>query len=1187
MKLFESGNSCDLAVLTLGVGLFVATGAFAQNQKAQLSGLIADSSGAVVPKAKVEVLNKDTAIVRSTESNSEGYYVMPLLQPGDYSITVKAHGFQTVTRDGVKLEATENGRIDFALRVGATLQSVEVVANVSPLNQENAELKTGISPETLQELPLIVSGGPRNMAAIVTLIPGVTSPTNDSVNAHMNGGLEYEGETILDGVGIDFTEGGNGLFNLATDFPQSPDMISEVKVLTSNYEPQYGNSAAGSVILETKSGTDAFHGAVYEYLRNTALNARQFGVPNRTSDIENEYGFAIGGPVKIPKLRTAKSKPFFFVVWERYGAHGGLTRPTISIPSLQERNGDFSDWKDANGNLIPIYDPATTRMVNGQVVRNQFMGCDGKTPNVICASDPRLQNSLAKQWLQFLPSPNMPGPQNNYLVPKAPLSLYTQRHLLDMRFDEYYGDKDHIYASAYKVKYPAVKFSILPDQLSNDYYCIVCYNWIDRLNWDHTLSPALLNHFAFGYVISRGLDTNIDAPYVNDLPQIPGVPGHPYPPAILFSDGFVSFGNTGGNSNARFVNPSTIVNDLLTWVRGTHTFKFGVEHRRGSSNDRFNYNQAGNFNFARGETGLLGINSGNPIAGFLLEQVDSANTTVYGFGGTQYPRQRVWSGHFGDTWKVNPKLSINYGVRYDVRYPSLEKFNRLSFFDPLASNPGADNRLGALAFAGSGWGAASFGARYPENVFYKGVAPRLGIAYSMTPRTVLRTGYGIFYSDAKYPGWNMGIATDGFDANPVFSSTLGGLQAAFVLSQGFPQNFARPPFTTGSFLNGQNGPTYRPFQGNRLPYSQQWNLTVEHQFTDNFYVSAAYVGNKGTRLYSRTAALNALNPSLLSLGSKLYDQFGPNDTSVDGIAAPYAGWAQQLQACGPSVAQALLPYPQYCGGLIGLNENAGNSTFHSFQLKAEKRTSHGVWLLASYTNSKLITDVDSTQPDSELGLTTGTISPFERQRGKSIAGADVPQTVSVAFVYELPFGKGKRWLANLGGPVDKLVGGWEVTGAFHASSGAPFIFTSSTCNVPAQFRVACLPAVLPGAHPFAQSPGNIDATRPLFNAPAFEQPNDFNFYFGQGPRVSNLRGPSYQNQDLALVKDTQITERIKFELRAEFFNIWNWHVFESQGNVFTTNPTAFTTDVSSPSFGMWNGNVTAPRNIQVAARITF
>jgi hypothetical protein len=570
-----------------------------------------------------------------------------MLQPGNYSITVEASGFQTGTRDGIKLEATQNARIDFILQVGSTKQTVKVVANASPLNQENAELKTGISPETLKELPLIVSGGPRNMGGIITLVPGVTSPTNDSTDAHMNGGVEYEGEVIVDGVALDASSCcGNGPFSLVYDFPQSPDTIGEVKVLTSNYEPQYGNSAAATIILETKSGTDAFHGALYEYLRNTSLNARQFGTDTRPKDIENDYGGSIGGPVRIPGLRSGRSKPFFFINWEKYDQRGALNRPTLSIPTLQERNGDFRDWVDSNGNLIPIYDPATTRIVSGVVVRDQFMGCGGTTANVICPSDPRLQNSLAKQWFQFLPPPNLPGPQNNYKVPKGTPTLYSNRRFLDFRVDEHLGDKDHISVSASWFSYGSTKFSVLPPQLANEGYCKKCYNWIEHLNWNHTFGPALLNHFGFGYMSSWGYQAQVDAQYANQLPQIAGVPGHPYPPAIGFTDGFVSFGGFPAPFQSFNWSANFIVSDMVTWVQGTHTFKFGCEHRRHVDDWKNKSNESGNFFFARGETGLLGINSGSPIASFLLEQVDSANTTVYGFDGVTHPRQHYSIAHF-------------------------------------------------------------------------------------------------------------------------------------------------------------------------------------------------------------------------------------------------------------------------------------------------------------------------------------------------------------------------------------------------------------------------------------------------------------------------------------------------------------------------------------------------------------
>jgi hypothetical protein len=1167
---------------SMAVGFLSAMVVYAQNQAAQVSGQITDPSGAVIPNAAVEILNKDTGVSRQTVSNSEGYYVLPLLQPGNYRIKLTAKGFEAVVHDGVVLAVAQNAKIDFALSLGAASQTVSVNGDASQINQESPQLETGIPPSTLANLPLIVAGGPRNMSGLVTLIPGVSSPTNTPTSAHMNGGLAFEQETILDGVGIAYATGGSGMFNLSTDFPQSPDMIREINVLTGNYAPEYGNSAAASIILETKSGTDQFHGVAFDYLRNTVLNAAQYGSGGvRPPDIENEFGGSIGGPVKIPMIQTAKSKPFFFAIWEGYRSAGNPTRPVVSIPSVKERAGDFSDWTDSNGNLIPIYDPATTAIVNGKVVRQQFMGCNGSTPNVICPTDPRVQNSLAQKWFQFLPTPTSSEALNNYAAPHPPSTIYSNRDTFDSRVDEYYGEKDHFSGSYYRMSYVGGVSTLLPAQLSTEVACDgQCFNTMVRLNEDHIFGPTLLNHFAYG-LTRAGNNTEVFAnqQYASSFPQIPGVPYPKYTARMNFSNGFTPFDGSNGSTGWSNIN---IWNDTVEWSHGAHVFKFGGEYRRIAVNESGGGTPGGAFSFASGETGVAGAASGNPIASFLLGQVDSTSETVYGEGGVYNPRQYVAVLHAGDTWKASPKLSLSYGVRWDLHPPSEEKHNRMSFFDPTGLNTEAGNLPGRLAFAGKQWGTASYGARYPETVVLTDFAPRVGFAYSLDAKTVVRGGYGIFYSDAKYPGWGMGVSTNGFDANPSFSSTLGGLQAATVLSQGLPQNFKTPPFIDSGYLNGQSGPLYRPIDSDHTPYSQQWDLVVERQITSGFFASVGYTGNKGTHLYSYLASPNVLNPGLLSMGSTLNDTFGPNDPSKDGVSAPYSGWASQ-SSCGSSVAQALLPFPQYCGDIHAVNENKGLSEYHSLQVKAEKRATANGYVLASYTFSKMLSNVDSTQPGNEYG---GLFSPYQRWRNWGLATSDIKQAFTTAYVYHLPFGTGKRWL-NTGALTNTILGGWETSGVLHINGAPPFEFRSSACNVPSQFDAQCVPAILPGANPFAQSPHSFNPKLPLFNSAAFEPVSSFNgFYLGQGSRVSNVRAFPYHNEDLAIYKDTAITERVKFELRAEVFNIWNWHTFQSGSN-FGTGTSVFTTDIGSSGFGQWNGGITPPRNIQLAGRLSF
>jgi hypothetical protein len=1162
----------------------------AQSFNASISGTVTDPTGAVVPEAQLTLTAVATAAVAKFTTGTDGLYAFRNLSAGAYELKVSAKGFRDYWQRGIAVSINESVRVDVPLELGAAVQTVEVIANASPLNFENAELKEAITPETLRELPLLVGGAIRSAAAFVILMPGVsTGGGANPFDARINGGLQSGDEAVLDGVTLQQgTKGQSGMVSAYSDYPWSPEAISEVSVLTSNYEPQYGSTTSAVITAITKSGTNEFHGSLYEFHRNTSLNARQFGIPDRPKDIENDFGGNLSGPIKIPWLAwTGRKKTYGFVNYEGFRIRGGATTPIISIPSLKERQGDFSDWLDTEGNLIPIYDPATTRPDPnnpGSFLRDQFMGCDGNTPNVICPTDPRLENSLAKQWLKFLPEPTFPGPLNNYVVPvPIPQGVFADSTLLDVRIDHEVGNSDRIFATVHYRGSTGSSASLLPAQLSTESPFGVNYSFVDRLNWDHTFTPSLLNHFAFGYLDTFVEVTCFDRAYADQLPRIPGAISHDWPPVLDFED-FYPFGCNGEGRDTR---PTFVGNDLLTWVRGKHTLKFGGEVRKSGTNGTGVGSESGFLYFSRLGSGLLGLNSGNAIASLLLEQVDSGSLYLQSVA-SAYPRASTYSLHFGDTWKAASKLSINYGLRWDLAKPTVEKFDNLSFLDPLGPNPGAGGRLGRLAFAGTKWGDASFGRRHPEKIWYRAFAPRLGIAYGLSPKNVVRAGYGIFYTQAFYPGWGGGIAQDGFNADMWFASSDGGMTPAFILSEGFPPipPEQRPPFIDPSFRNGQSL-TYRPFDANRLGYAQQWNLTLEHQFTENFYVSAAYVGNKGTRLASVTAPLNALDPKYLSMGAQLYDEFQPGDTELHGVPIPYDGWIEQMTGCAPSVAQALLPYPQYCSGLYGLNENAGNSTYHSFQLKVEKRFSQGVWMLGSYTNSKLLTSSDNTQDAvATIGATHGVLSPFQRQRNKALAIDDTPQIISLALVHQLPFGKGKRFL-DQGGVVDKILGGWEVTSIFRASSGVPFSFRSSNCNVPGEFRAACIPAILPGAYPWAQGKGTFDPNGPLFNAAAFEHsdPAGFQFEFGQGPRISNLRGFGFHNQDLGLLKNTRITEKWSVQFRAEFFNVWNWHIFGCTSMCWGYS--AFDTDSASPSFGMWNGLVSAPRNIQLGLKVLF
>src|SRR6266576_5201695 len=385
---------CALAISVLGT----ASSVLSQSNNASISGEITDQNGAVVQGAHVVLTSKDTKESSTFVSDVDGLYSFRNVLPGAYKLSVTAQGFGDYVQDGILVRVGYPIRQNVQLKLQSTTQKVEVSADASPLNFENAELRGSIDPQVIKEVPLLVSGSIRSAANFASLLPGVVRGSGDVAGAHVNGGQSQTGIVVLDGVALYNSSGTQGLTGAVLDFPQSPDLVSEFQVLTSNYDAQYG-SAGGVTVENVKSGTNTFHGTAYEFNRNTSFNATQWGVAaaDKAQDVENDFGGNFGGPLKLPFWKDRDHRTFFFANFEAFRIRGALKRPTISIPSLAERQGDFSDW----GN--PIYDPAT---------HQQFMGCDGTTPNVICATHPRLQNSLAKQWFQFLPNPTSPGAQN-------------------------------------------------------------------------------------------------------------------------------------------------------------------------------------------------------------------------------------------------------------------------------------------------------------------------------------------------------------------------------------------------------------------------------------------------------------------------------------------------------------------------------------------------------------------------------------------------------------------------------------------------------------------------------------------------------------------------------------------------------------------------------------------------------
>ncbi len=507
----------SLLLALLGVFLWAGTSVtFAQDTNASLSGTVADPSGAAVPGAKLTLTNEATGFQSEFVSDGTGGYSFRNLTPGKYDLNASAPGFKTQDQKGIELAVNQAARVDIHLPVGQTGETVTVVGDASLINYENPTLEGGVSPEALQSFPLTVSGAPRSSVAVAIMMPGVTTAgSGNAFNARINGGLVTGDEAVVDGAtAIEGYMNQSGMVSLQTDFGMSPDITSEVKVLTANYDAQYGDTTSGQLIIQTKSGGEQFHGAGYEYIRNDLFNAYQYGVTPGTrkpADKENDFGANVGGPILLPKMHGANSwaKGYFYFNWEGFQDHGSANHPTLSIASLADRQGDFSA---VTNQLYYPNDPAKYGADAGQPiayqgVRNQI--------------NPAYQDPIAQGWMALLPTPTNNGENSNYLVPHAGQgSLTNSENVYFWRVDFNLGNRDHLYYT-YWWQYSGVNAQTdLPLAISTANPANPENAPIQRLNWEHTLSDKMTNHLTLGY-----LNRNEGYYALNGKSTVPRVPG--------------------------------------------------------------------------------------------------------------------------------------------------------------------------------------------------------------------------------------------------------------------------------------------------------------------------------------------------------------------------------------------------------------------------------------------------------------------------------------------------------------------------------------------------------------------------------------------------------------------------------------------------------------------------------------
>jgi hypothetical protein len=1067
-------------------------------------------------------------------------------------------------------------RIDWALQVGDIGQVVEVTAETPLLQTETSALGQVVDARTVQQMPL----NGRNVLNLVALVPGVvaqgqsmSNPTNTNISAWGNyqigGGLGNQSAAYLDGAPL------NTAYNNAVMLVPTQDSIQEFRVQTNNLGPEFSRFAGGVINMTSKSGTNEFHGGGWEFLRNKVLNANTFF--NNRSGIatpaftQNQYGANGGGP-------AIKNKTFFFASYEGFRLRQGASTLT-SVPTPAMRAGDFSNLRGSTGALIPLYDPLTTCGVlgnaacaNGQTtLRSPFPN------NMIPVSrmDPTAQ-ILRNLWAL----PDLPGKQftnvSNYATNASAGGNNDQ---FNGRFDQNVSDKQRIFgrytrwtdANLPSDPYAAAQAAAsVPQSGTNVSFQTVQAVLADTYTFTPTtIGDIRLSFFRFTYASapqSLGSDfTKFAWPaFLNSEVAFRELP-------YVCVQGFSDFCQevTGVTANNTFsLSPS------LTKIQGRHTLKAGAEWRRLQYNFGKSNQASGVFNFDNILTSQNPTSAGSTgygFASFLLGY--GATGQIPGVTGSpnglQVPNltasQFTYQGYYvSDIFQVSNKLTLNYGIRWDLPGAYTERYNRESVWLPNAASPLAQatglpiqGKLGLVDSAdSSGRGSAV--------QHWKLFAPRLGLAYRLNNKTVVRAGYGIFFLPSDL---NMSSAPWSNPINsittPWVATTDGGLTPSARLSNPFPNGVLQPPGRDPSYQSILFGTGITsPIADQRYSYVQQWNINVEREFANGFMVEAAYAGSRGVHLLAASGQVNQLPDQDLALGSKLQQQ----------VSNPFNGLISTGTLSAPTVAQGqlLLPYPQYTSvSVTGLSNR--DSIYHSLQMKMEKRFHGGGTVLVAYTWSKFISNTDTITTWLDP---TGTVQDFNNLRSeRALLGSDVPQHLVVSYVHDLPIGRGQRFLGNVSGVTSKLISGWGINGVSTFQSGLPLGFTTNV-NVTNSFNGGSRPNVTVGCDKSISGSAQSRLNE-WFNTSCFAQPAAYTF--GSESRLDpNLRSAGIANWDFALFKTTQITERVGVQFRTEFFNLFNRVQFAQPGLA-----------AGNPSFGVISSQTNNPRLIQFALRAMF
>jgi Carboxypeptidase regulatory-like domain/TonB dependent receptor len=1131
-----------LALLILG-----GAQAFGQSQAitASLSGTILDPSGLAVSGAKVTLTSPDRGLSRTATTDGSGLYSFTLLPTSVYSLEVEAPGFKHFRQGDISLGAGQTAEQNITLTVGAVTENIEISSQAPLLNAENANISSDVSARQVAELPLNL----RNVIGLATLnssvsnaaeeqivgAPGISGSADQDVSFLNFGGTFFDtAEYLLDGTYDTRLDWGGVIY------VPSVDAVQEFKIQTNAFTSQYGWSSGNVINVVTKSGSNQFHGDVYEFYRNSNVDARYFFNNGKQPDFHrNQFGGTFGGPIK-------KDKTFFF------GYYEGLRQATPAtfvgtMPTSAERGGDFSallggptGQVDALGRPIlsgAIYNPFSTRQITtGQVdpstgltatrtgyIRDPFPG------NII---PPSLMDSIASA---IATGSYWPTPTNSNLVNNFTQASAAEAHSNEysVRIDHNFSDNDRVTArwsqkyeskinfpTYYGASNPAGPGVVAPN---NRYSINGGYTHVFSPTFDVSLNFGVNRHVeqsqtqSFGYKSSSlGLPS-----FINTIaPSFPQVQPQSYSP----------LGAQAGLDN--YIVPQTIWTSSadFTKIKGRHTFGFGfmdVWARIDGGHFANTVLQFQTTSTAGPDPQLAAASTGNGFASFLLG-VGSGNDYT---GFNQFPAtdKHLLGWYLQDSWKATRKLTLNLGLRYEIQTAPRERSNAQQYFDFSAVNPISTavgfNVPGELVFNSSS-------NRGLYDTSHTNFAPRIGAAYQLQEKIVLRGGYGVFFVPNYYgQGPNIGYS----QATPWVTSLNGGLNPSTTLSGnttvGLPSAFANGQVpVTGNSLGGLTdvGFGLNPVTDNvrRSPYVQQWMAGVQYSFTNNDLLDISYVGNHGVHVLSQYLEWNELPVSDLALGNQL-NQMVPN---------PFYGHITS-SGCGldqPTIVQGQLlrKYPEYCS-VTEAQPSVGGSTYNALQATYTHRWHSSLELNVSYTYSKFMDNVQGASGWAFPGTGSIVRNSYNLAAERSVDATDLTHSLVVNYNYELPFGKGKAFGADWNRPLNAVLGGWQWSGILTAHTGLPLSIAAATNNS-GGFGFNQRPNIVSGVSPVPQNQSIND----WVNAAAFSQPDPFTF--GDAPRFfSNLRAPKYFNWDMGLQKWWKFTETKRLQFRFELFNVFN------------------------------------------------